>query len=384
MSVTSLLCSPRADIWPFYGFLGKRFSLYPGLWILEFWNTSHGSRNPARDCNQESKFHWQRIQNLESIILHSFYRYGGSPFGLSCETQLICTVEEIALSLDNGEETDLIIMDFSKAFDSVPHQRLLMKLRYYGIRGILNTWLTQWLTCRSQSVVVDGYSSPDVPVLSGVPQGTVLGPLLFLLYINDLGENCTSRMRLFADDTLIYSTIESYNDAAKLQSDLTALQEWAQKWQMKFNPSKSHVLRISRKQNPVESNYVLMGKVLNSVTHHPYLGVELSRNLDWGQHVNNKVMKANLSLGFLRRNLSSCPEGVKEAAYKAIVRPHVEYASSVWDRHLKKQVKQIDGVQRRAARFVKNCYTREPGTVTNLLNELNWIPLKERRTISRL
>ena len=170
-----------------------------------------------------------------------------------------------------------------------------------------------------------------MPVLSGVPQGTVLGPLLFLLYINDLGENCTSRMRLFADDTLIYSTIESCNDAAKLQSDLTALQEWAQKWQMKFNPSKCHVLRISRKQNPVESNYVLMGKVLDSVTHHPYLGIELSRNLDWDQHVNNKVMKANLSLRFLRRNLSSCPEGVKEAPYKAIVKPHVEYASSVWD-----------------------------------------------------
>ena len=128
-------------------------------------------------------------------------------------------------------------MDFSKAFDWVPQQRL-MKLRYYGIRGILNTWLAQWLTCRSQTVVVVGYNSPEVPVLSGVPQGTVLGPLLFLLYINDLGENCTSRMRLFADDTLIYSTIESYNDAAKLQSDLTAFQEWAQKWQMKFNPSK--------------------------------------------------------------------------------------------------------------------------------------------------
>ena len=105
---------------------------------------------------------------------------------------------------------------------------------------------------------------------------------------------------------------------------------------MKFNSSKCHVLRISRKQNPVESNYFLMGKVLDSVTHHPYLGVELSRNLDWGQHVNNKVMKANLSLGFLRRNLSSCPEGVKEAAYKAVVTPHVEYASSVWAPLLKK------------------------------------------------
>ena len=127
-----------------------------------------------------------------------------------------------------------------------------------------------------------------------------------------------------------------------------------------------------------------MGNVLDSVTDHPYLGVELSRNLDWGQHVNNKVMKANRSIGFLRRNLSSCPEGVKEAAYKVLVRPHVEYASSVWDPHLKKHVKQIEVVQRRAAYFVKNCYIREPGTVTNLLNGLNWIPLKVRRTISRL
>ena len=120
-----------------------------------------------------------------------------------------------------------------------------------------------------------------------------------------------SRMRLFADDTLIYSTTGSYDDAAKLQSDLTALQEWAQKWQMKFISSEYQVLRISRKQNPVVSDYGFMGKVLDSATHHPYLGVELSRNLDWGHHVNNKVMKANRSLGFLRRNLSRCPEGMK-------------------------------------------------------------------------
>ena len=104
---------------------------------------------------------------------------------------------------------------------------------------------------------------------------------------------------------------------------------------MKFNPSKCHVLRILRMQNPAESNFVLMGNVLDSVAYHPYLGVELFRNLGCDQHVNTKVMKANRSLRFLRRNLSSCPEGVKEAAYKALVRPHMEYASSVWDPRLK-------------------------------------------------
>ena len=99
-------------------------------------------------------FH-EMMSHLDSNQVLVNYQHGFRK-KLSCETQLICTVEEIARSLDKGEETDLIIMDFSKAFDSVPHQRLLMKLRYYGIRGILNTWLTQWLTCRSQSVVVDG------------------------------------------------------------------------------------------------------------------------------------------------------------------------------------------------------------------------------------
>ena len=117
-------------------------------------------------------------------------------------------------------------------------------MAYVVSLALSGTWLTQWLTCRSQSVVVDGYNSLEGPVLSEVPQGTVLGPLFFLLVINGLGEDCMSRMRLFADNTLIYSTTESYIDAAKLQSDLTALQEWDQKWQVKFNPSKCHVSRI--------------------------------------------------------------------------------------------------------------------------------------------
>ena len=144
-------------------------------------------------------------------------------------------------------------------------------------------------------------------------------------------------MRLFADDTLIYSTSESCNDAAKLQSDLTALQEWAQKWQMKFNPSKCHVLRISRKQNPVESNYVLMGKVLDSVTHHPCLGVEMSRNLDWGQHVNNSHERQSITR-ISPAKLEQLPRGSERGSLR--------------------QLSLGPTVQRRAARFLENCYTR--------------------------
>ena len=303
---------------------------------------------------------------------------------LSCETQLVTMIEEVAKSLDKGKQSNLIIMDFSKAFDIVPHQRLIHKLDFYGIRGNLKNWLVKWLTCREQSVVVDGVSSNPVQVSSGVPQGTVLGPLMFLLYINDIGDNCSSSVCLFADDTILYSVIESIDDSDKLQSDLDNIEQWAQKWLMKFNPSKCSVMRITRKCDPVIYDYKLMGHSLKSVSHHPYLGVELSSTLDWNDHINIKVNKANQTLGFLRRNLGDCPESIKELSYKSLVRPHLEYASPVWDPWKTKHIKQIEAVQRRSARFVKNCWDRTPGTVTNLLNDLDWPFLLNRRQTARL
>ena len=191
---------------------------------------------------------------------------------LSSETQLITMIEEISRSLDCGQQTDLIIMDFSKAFDVVPHQRLIHKLDYYGIRGNLKNWLS-------------GTSSNSVYVSSGVPQGTVLGPLMFLLYINDIGDNCSSSIRLFADDTILYSVIENIGSANSLQSDLYAVEQWANKWLMQFNPNKCSVMRITRKTEPVIYDYKLMGQTLKSVLCHLYLGVELSNTLDCGHHI---------------------------------------------------------------------------------------------------
>lgn len=187
---------------------------------------------------------------------------------------------------------------------------------YYGIRGQLKHWLINWLMCREQSVVVDGVSSPAVYVTSGVPQRTVSGPLMFLLYKNDIGDNCSSITRLFADDTILYSIIKSTSDAEQLQSDLSVLEHWSQKWLMKFNPTKCFVMTIARRRDPVVFDYKLMGHTLKSMSHHPYLGVELSQTLDWSHHINSKVNKANQTLGFLRRNLGNCPEPVKELAYK--------------------------------------------------------------------
>ena len=145
----------------------------------------------------------------------------------SCETQLVQFVHDIISNLDGAvnrghKQTDLIIMDFAKAFDKVPHRRLLHKLEYYGIRGSTHKWINSWLSGRTQQVVLDGQASDPVPVLSGVPQGSVLGPVLFLLFINDLPDNIRSSVRLFADDCVLYRNIHSLQDCLTLQEDLTS------------------------------------------------------------------------------------------------------------------------------------------------------------------
>ena len=151
----------------------------------------------------------------------------------SCDSQLLITVEDLARNLDHGLQTDVLILDFQKAFDKVPHQRLIQKLNFYDIRGNILDWVTQWLTSRTQRVVVDGEVSEHVHVKSGVPQGTVLGPLMFLIYINDIADNISSEthIRLFADDCVLYRPIQSSSDTDTLQMDLNSLTDWVTKWQ---------------------------------------------------------------------------------------------------------------------------------------------------------
>ena len=151
--------------------------------------------------------------------------------GYSCDTQLTITVDDLCRNLDSGVQTDVIILDFSKAFDKVPHDKLLYKLDAYGIRGPLHTWIKHFLTKRNMRVIVEGVESSETTVDSGVPQGTVLGPLLFLCHINDLPERTRSAIvRLFADDCLLYRTIRDLNDQLALQEDLRQLEIWASDW----------------------------------------------------------------------------------------------------------------------------------------------------------
>ena len=207
--------------------------------------------------------------DIHKILVH--FQHGFRALH-SCETQLLNTVEDLARCLNDRDQLDLLVLDFSKAFDTVAHQRLIGKLEYYGVRGSTLEWITQWLTKRVQRVVVDRESSEEAPVKSGVPQGTVLGPLMFILYINDISENTSSTVKLFADDCLIYRRIQCQQDATLLQGDLNQLCSWPRKWQMSFNPDKCSVLTITRKKHPVISTYRMLGTTLKHYHHHPYLG----------------------------------------------------------------------------------------------------------------
>ena len=209
----------------------------------------------------------------------SFANQHGFRKNHSCESQLILTVEDLAMNLDHGDQMDMIILDFSKAFDKVPHQRLISKLQFYGIQGSTLTWIKSWLTSRSQSVIIDGMCSKSVDVTSGAPQGTVLGPLMFSLFINGMQDDLVCTLRLFADDALLYHKITHNDDTLALQRDLDKLGLWADRWRMLFNPSKCYKMSVFRSTSPVVKDYTLYNQTLVAFQQHPYLGVLLSSNL---------------------------------------------------------------------------------------------------------
>ena len=191
------------------------------------------------------------------------------------ETQLIQSIHDISKSIDKKETVDMAILNFTKAFDKVSHKRLIHKLNYYGISGSIATWIETFLIGRTQQVVVNGAASSSTTLTSGVSQGTVLGPPLFLLYINDLPDNLSTSVRLFADDCILYTPIRTQNGSSLLQNDLLKLQKWQYKWLMKFNPGKCYTMTLATR-TPTPNIYTFCGQTLTSVDSHCYLGIHLS------------------------------------------------------------------------------------------------------------
>ena len=301
----------------------------------------------------------------------------------STESQLLAFTQDILSNLKSGKQTDVIIMDFAKAFDKVSYWRLAIKLKNYGVTGQVHKWIVDFLHQRSQRVVCKGNHSKWAPVHSGVPQGSVIGPILFLIYINDLPEEVNTTVRLFADDTIMYMAMSGPGDSTSLQQDLDRLAAWEEKWKMEFHPQKCSVLPITRSLSPQVNKYQLHGHTLKTETDSKYLGITINNKLSWNNHIDNTCTKANSSIGFLRRNFQIPQEHIKTNVYNTLVRPQVEYAAAVWDPYTGENIHKLEMVQRRAARYVCNNYI-QMASVTGMLQKLGWQSLEQRRADIRL
>ena len=233
------------------------------------------------------------------------------------------------------EDRLTFILKFEKAFDTPPHELLKCKLFSYGIGGKTLQWIDSFLCFRQQRVAVNGVKSDWAPVLSGVPQGTVLDPLWFSLYIDDIASDTKSGLRHFADDFVCCREIKDKEDIMKLQSDIDRLGSWAREWGMRFQPVKCNMMQLTRKRiKKIHASYTLEGTDLENVQSIKYFGVTITSDLRWNTHVSNVCTKANRTIWFPRRNLYSCPQEVKEASYKGLVHPALDCGSSVWDPQL--------------------------------------------------
>lgn len=326
---------------------------------------------------------------LEKQVFHHTYdfvsphltewQHGFLP-GKSTVTQLTQVVHHFSLALENKQQVDVIYLDFSKAFDRVPHERLLIKLECLGIKGSLLSWFRSYLTGRRHRVIINGEKSTFLPVMSGVPQGSILGPLLFLIFINDMPSSISqgTSLPLFADDSKCFRLILGQDDGIKLQNDLTNLCKWASTWGMEFNVKKCKVLRIARIKSIFERDYYLGNMKLERVEVEKDLGVLITHNLSWNNHVDYTTAKAQKMLNVLYRSCKDISDSsIKKLLYITWVRSRLEYASVVWSPHTKRNIIALERIQRRATRFIVGRELSYP----ERLNHLHLLPLTYRREI---
>ena len=270
----------------------------------------------------------------------------------SCTLQLIDCIDKWLEAWDEGKQTDVAFLDFRKAFDKVPHRRLMHKLRLAGIQNPIAAWVESFLMFRRQKVVIGNIASSWVRVSSGVPQGSVLGPLLFLVYGNDLVEGLDSTVRLFADDTKIFRKICDTSDQEKLQEGLDKACRWCDKWQMVLNTDKCKVLPLGSRRE--EHQYeLLIGNdriQIEAVDKERDLGVVVDKELTFEDHILGQVKKARRVVHIIFRTFRYMSTENFVILFKTLVRPLLEYASPVWSPKPKKLIRLVEGVQRRATK----------------------------------
>ena len=277
----------------------------------------------------------------------------------------------------------MVFCDISKAFDRVWHRGLLHKSKSYGIKNNTLAWFKNYLSGRKQCVVLNSIKSTYLPVKAGVPQGSVLGPLLFLIYINDISDSLTSLTRLFADDSSLSSSSRDLNIIKQeINDDLIKLIEWAKTWLVVFNPNKTEIILFT---NRFFDNYPLIefgNQAVKFVDQHKHLGLTFCSDGKWKNHIDEIISKSSKMLGILRKLKMLLSRKCLNSMYLSFIRPILEYADIVWDGCTEIESNRLEGIQKEAARIVTGL-TRSAKT-DNLYTEVGWIPLAERRKEHKL
>ena len=276
---------------------------------------------------------------MERLVYKHIYNYlidnnlitshqSGFTPGDSAVNQLLYITNEFGRALDEGKEVRVVFCDISKAFDRVWHKGLLRKLESIGIRGSLLSWVKNYLSERKQRVVINNSTSSWRDINAGVPQGSILGPLLFIVFINDILTDINSTIKLFADDTSLYLIVDDPQETAQtLNDDLVKLHAWSTKWLVNFNPQKTETMTISRKLNkPYQSNLIMNNTIISTVTEHKQLGLQLSDDGNWNKHIDMITKKAFSRVNLLRKFKFILDRKTLETIYITFIKPLLEYA----------------------------------------------------------
>jgi hypothetical protein len=323
----------------------------------------------------ESILRDELMKHLTANCLLNPSQHGFMP-GKSCTTNLLEFMEKMTSVIDAGQPFDVVFLDFAKAFDKVPRERLLEKLRAHGVRGRALNWIRNWLTGRKQRVVLNGKYSSWADVLSGVPQGSVLGPILFLIFINDLdfAALLIDILRKFADDTKLGQTVTTLEERELLQQALDSLCRWAEEWGMEFNIKKCKVMHVGF-NNPGHT-YTMNNQQLEVTEEERDIGVCVTKSLKPSQQCAQAARSAQTVLSQISRAFHYRDRHIFKSLYVQYVRPHLEYAAVSWSPWLETDKAVIEKIQKRAVSMVSGLKGK---TYEEKLLELGLTTMEERR-----